>query len=113
MNTHEHDTALDFALHQWKLDAPLPLHFQDRVWQRITRAETLPETRLSPLDTIQRLLDVVLPRPKFAFAYLTAFLLLGVAGGSVLAQHKSSRLESELGLRYVQSLNPYAEIPRP
>ena len=101
----ENDEPLRSVLREWRVDAPLPPQFQEQVWQRIERAETKPQS--GPWAGLLRLLEVVLPRPKFAFAYLLVFLAFGVGAGAVAAQLKTNRLDSELGLRYVQSVDPY------
>jgi hypothetical protein len=108
MNTnqqHESDDPLRKVLHQWVVDSPLPPRFQEQVWQRIAKAEKKPEAALWP--AILRLIEVALPRPKFAFVYMAALLVLGVAAGSWTAQIKTNRLHSDLSLRYVQSIDPY------
>jgi hypothetical protein len=46
-------------------------------------------------------------RPRFAFSYVAALLVLGVATGSIAAQVTSRRLHADLGTRYVQSLDPF------
>jgi hypothetical protein len=49
----------------------------------------------------------LLARPKFAFSYVTALLVLGVVAGSFAAQAASKKVSAGLGTRYVQSLVPY------
>ena len=107
MNTNRDPETdpLDRVLHQWKADASQPPRFQEQVWQRIASAETRPKPSLWP--RVWQILEEVLPRPKFAMAYLSLILALGVAAGSVAAQSKVSRLDSELSIRYVQSVDPY------
>ena len=108
----DNDEPLRDVLREWGVDAPLPPRFQDQVWQRIARADVRSE---SPFWVkLVRLLEVVLPRPKVAFSYVTALLVLGVAAGSGMAQIKGSRLEATLSTHYVQSVDPYrAETSQP
>lgn len=87
------------------MEASLPPRFQEQVWQRIARAEAKPAA--SPGAEFWRLLGVVLLRPRFAFAYVAVLLAVGVAAGSWAAQVKASRIDSDLSLRYVQSIDPY------
>ncbi len=101
----ENDDPLRKVLREWKVDVPLPPRFQEQVWQRIARAEIQPQS--PPWAALLRLLESVLPRPKFAVACLLVFLALGVAAGAVAAHLKTNRLDSELSLRYVQSVDPY------
>ncbi len=108
----EADDALRKVLGQWTVDVPLPPRFQETVWQRIAKADPKPEPAV--WTGLWRLIEVVLPRPKFAFAYLAVLLASGVTAGSWAAHTKSSRLDSELSMRYVQSINPYrADASRP
>ncbi len=101
----ENEESLNQVLREWTVETPLPPRFQDQVWQRIARAEAKPAA--SPAAELWRLLGGVLLRPRFAYAYLAALLVLGVAAGSWAAQIRTSRLDSELSLRYVQSVDPY------
>ncbi len=108
-NPGDHDN-LDKVLRQWTVDAPLPPRFQEQVWQRIAKSES--RTQPAPLAWLWRLIEVALPRPKFAYAYLAILLVTGVAAGSVAAQMKTNRLDSELSTRYVRSIDPYlADAP--
>jgi hypothetical protein len=99
------DEALRRTLREWTVDAPLPPRFQERVWERIARAETEAPASLWP--ALSRLVEVVLPRPGFALPYVAVLLALGVAAGSLAAQARTRRVQTDLGLRYVQSVDPY------
>lgn len=104
------DKRLRSVLREWVVDTPLPPRFQEQVWKRIARTEALPALGL--WNGVSRWLDAVLPRPKVAFAYIAALMILGVAAGAITAQVKSSHLNAALGERYVQSIDPYrAEVP--
>lgn len=99
------DESFRSVLRAWVVDTPLPPRFQEQVWQRISRADA--QAKPAFWEGLNRLLDRVLPRPQIAFAYLSTLLILGVTAGSVTAQLKTSRLEANLGARYVQSVDPY------
>lgn len=99
------DAALTRVLQEWQVKMPLPPRFQEGVWQKIARADA-PEG-VGWQQWLTRVLESVLPRPKFAVSYLAVLLVAGVAGGSMAAHLKTRRLQSELGLRYVQSIDPY------
>ena len=108
MNTNrtpEDDDVLGKVLGQWTVETPLPPRFQEQVWKRIAKTQVHPEPLA--LAGLRRLIEAVLPRPSFAYAYLAVLLATGVAAGSWAAQAKSSRLDSELSMRYVQSIDPY------
>ncbi len=104
------DDHLDQVLTKWVIDAPLPPRFQEQVWQRIARAEAKPETILTFWSFVRRLIEVNLPRPKFAYSYVATLVLLGVVSGAWAAQHEYNRLNADLGSRYVQSIDPYHRV---
>ena len=106
----EKERALDKAMKQWVVEAPLPPRFQEQVWQRIARAEAQPEGGITLWGLMRRLIETSLPRPKFAYSYVAILVLLGVVGGALAAQHETSRLNTRLGSRYVQSVDPYHEV---
>ena len=108
----EDNEPMESLMQEWRLEAPLPPRFQEQVWQRIARAEAQPQTTV--WVRLTRLVEVLLPRPKVAFAYVAALVVFGMAAGSVIAQIRTSHVEAALGARYVQSVNPYqAEVPQP
>jgi hypothetical protein len=110
--SESNDVQLNSLLREWVVDAPPPPRFQELVWQRIARTEAR-ATRGFWVG-LSQWLEVALPRPKIAFAYLTALLVLGMTAGSVAAQLKSSHLNAALSARYVQSIDPYREaVPQP
>jgi hypothetical protein len=101
----ENEERLDRVLRAWTVDSPLPPRFQEQVWQRVERAENRPELTIAA--GFRRLLEIVLPRPKVACTYLAILLALGIVAGAWTAQVRASRLDADLSLRYVQSLDPY------
>jgi hypothetical protein len=101
----EQDRALDKALKQWVVDDPLPARFQEQVWQRITRNEARPDPTFRA--SLLRLMEFALPRPRFALSYVAALLLLGMLAGSWAGRRESSRMNTALGSRYVQSVDPF------
>lgn len=101
------DAALDKVMGQWVIGTPLPPRFQEQVWQRIARSEAKPEAGMTFWALLRRLVETNLPRPRFAYSYIAILLLLGVASGTWAAQRQSSRLSTDLGSRYVQSVDPY------
>ncbi len=110
--SEEKDEQLHSVLREWVLDSPLPPRFQEQVWHRIERGE--PRLAAGFWGGFSRWLEVVLPRPKLAFLFVSVLLVLGVAAGSIAAQVRNNQLDSELSHRYVQSLDPYrAEVPQP
>ena len=101
----EADARLRTLLRSWVVDTPLPPRFKENVWRRIERADLQPE---SPFWAgLLRLIEVSLPRPRVALAYVSLLLAVGLTAGAWAAQVKTSHTESSLGLRYVQSVDPY------
>ncbi len=103
--THNDDESLRRVLHQWAVDIPLPPRFQEQVWGRIAQTETQPV--LSLWGSLSGWVEGLLSRPHFALSYFAALLVLGVAAGSLAAQVTTRRLNANLGVRYVQSLDPF------
>jgi len=101
----EPDESLNELLRSWVVTEPLPPRFQARVWERIAKEERA--AGLPVWAVLVRLIEVFLPRPGVAAAYLALLLALGVVAGSWAAQRENSRLDQALGSRYVQSLDPY------
>jgi hypothetical protein len=110
--TPEDNESLGRALRQWTVDAPLPPRFREQVWQRIARAKATAAPSL--WVACSRWLEDVLPRPRFAFAYVAVLLVAGMTAGSLAAQVRTSLLETHLSQRYIQSIDPYhADHSRP
>ena len=103
--TAENDRPLRQVLREWKMETPLPPRFREEVWRRIARAETQPAP--TPLAWFSCWVEVLLPRPKFALSYVAALMVFGIAAGTLAAQVTARRLNADLGLRYVQSIDPY------
>jgi hypothetical protein len=99
---------LDHVLRDWTVSSSLPPRFQEQVWTRITRAESQVQPTL--WAALSRWLGDVLPRPEVAAAYLSVILALGAGAGAFAAQSKNSRLDAQLSLRYVQSIDPYYAV---
>lgn len=99
------DDALRKVLKEWRTDAALPPRFQENVWQRIERAQM--RTRPSAGDAVARWIGTLLPRPAMAAAYIAAWLVVGATAGWTQAHQTNVRVNSELGARYVQELDPY------
>ena len=106
--TNPPDDSLSKTLREWKTTSPLPPHFREAVWRRIEQTET--KSRSTLLATLGAWVESMLPRPKFAFSYLAALLLLGTVSGLWTAQGVSRRVNADLGSRYVQSVDPYLAI---
>ena len=91
------DRAVDDVLNQWVVGSPLPPRFQERVWQKIVRAETEPEMTLTFGKWLRLLIETNLPRPKFAYSYVAILVLLGIISGAWAAQRETNRLNATLG----------------
>jgi hypothetical protein len=101
------DDALNKTLGEWQVTTPLPPRFRQQVWQRIERAEAAP----SAWDVLQHWLNGAFAKPAFAVAYITALVFVGLTLGFQQARAKAAYLETTLGARYVQAVDPY-QAPR-
>src|SRR5262245_11967066 len=106
-NPHGDDVSLNRLLREWKSNAALPPRFQEQVWRRIERNETvsLPTTTLAKL--FANWLSTGLPRPALATAYVAVLLLIGAGVGWSQARQETARVTTELGARYAQEVDPY------
>jgi hypothetical protein len=101
----EQDQPLRQALREWEVGTALPQRFHEQVWQRIARQQAQPEPTIRHI--LAEFIQALVPRPRFAWTYVALLLVLGAAGGSVVAQKQNTRSETDLGSRYIRSLDPY------
>ena len=100
------DEGLKDTLHAWRVETPLPPRFQENVWRRVEAAEHRPQAP-SSWTLFLNWLSQIAARPSVAVAYVAVFGVLGLTLGFKQAQDKSARLESRLGQRYVQAVDPF------
>jgi hypothetical protein len=94
-------------LQSWKVATPLPPRFQERVWSRIDRAEARPVP--GPADWWAGLVEFVtrtLRQPLGATAYVSAFLVAGVALGYWGSEHYAQQTEAAWRTAYLHSVTP-------
>jgi len=103
--TNSHNAVLRETLRAWRISASLRPQFRDGVWRRIAQEEAGPNITL--FAVLNAWIESALPRPKIALCYVTALLLVGMAGGLLMAQGESQRMNSALSSRYVQSVDPF------
>ena len=101
----DHHEAVRKLMQAWTVTAALPPRFKEGVWRRIEAAEFRPSVSLRSM-LMDRLTEL-LPRPAFAVAYVTVLLTLGIVAGHWQARHLTVRVDTELGARYLQSVDPY------
>ena len=106
----ESDEQISRVLRAWAVDTPLPPRFQERVWRRISQAETKPA---SGWGGVMQWLAETFVRPRVACTYMALLVGCGVAAGVWTAQVERNRLDITLGERYVQSLDPYQFAAEP
>jgi hypothetical protein len=112
MKTNEpdrRDDALRNVLKEWRTETALPPRFQENVWRRIERAQV--QAAPSIWAAVAHWIGAMLPRPAMAAAYVAALVFIGATAGWTQAHHTNARVNSELGERYVQELDPY-QAPR-
>lgn len=108
----EHENASDIplrrVLHQWQVKDPLPPGFGDRVWQRIERAET--GKRGNKWGSYLEQFLVGLRRPAVAGGYIAVLVLIGLGAGHWQSTVDNANTLRELGVRYVQMMDPYQRL---
>ncbi len=99
-NPHPDDARLSGLLREARVTTPLPPRFQQNVWRRIEDAEA-PAQSVSWLDALAALIL----RPRFALAFATALVLVGVfmgaAEGRQVARHDAQ-------MNYIASVAPHS-----
>lgn len=111
MNREENnDEKLKDVLRTWSVQMPLPPRFQENVWRRIEAAERV-EQAPSWWPLFVHWLSQVVARPAVAVAYVSVLAVIGGTFALKQVQDKSAHLESRLGQRYVQSVDPF-QTPR-
>jgi di/tricarboxylate transporter len=103
------DVSLDRTLRQWRVDATLPAHFNERVWQKIAREEAHAPATL--WARITGWVSQALARPSLAIAYLSMLLLSGLLAGYWHARLDNAQAAEDLSARYVRLIDPY-QMPR-
>jgi hypothetical protein len=99
------DAPLRRALQEWKLTDPLPSGFASRVWQRVDRERR--EKRVGGWAVVLDWLGYSLCRPGLAAAYLAVLVAAGLGAGMWQARAANERTNEELGVRYLQMMDPY------
>src|SRR5512133_2838226 len=105
MKANSNSESEDRVLKQWVVTTPLPPRFQENVWSRIAGSQRAAPAAFWP--ALIQLISSSFTRPKVAYSYAAVFVALGIAAGSWTAKVKATRLETDLGQRYVQSLDPF------
>ena len=107
MNSNQppNDDVVEKSLRDWRVSAPLPPRFNDRVWRRIEQAEASGHVGL--WNTLQEVLAGLFMRRAWAASYLSIALAAGLALGYWQVHADASQSYSSMSQRYVQSLDPY------
>jgi len=104
------DDKLRKTLLEWKADASLPPRFREEVWRRITATEG-ESTPAAVWQTVAQAVQAIFARPAFVAACVLVFVAAGFSAGWVQGRERTARINSSLGARYVQSVDPY-QTPR-
>ena len=105
MKEHEADDArLNWVLHEWTVNGPLPPRFQERVWERIG---TVKETQRGFWPVLPDWLIVLFAKPAYAAVCATLLLALGVSAGLWGANRATAHWDNQLARQYMASVNPY------
>lgn len=103
------DSRLQTVLREWEVKEPLPPRFQQRVWQRIARADV--QEPAGPWSVFIAWVSQAMARPQLAVAYVTVLMVSGLAAGYWHARVDNAQAAEQLGARYVQMMDPY-RMPR-
>lgn len=105
----ENPEPLRKVMREWRVTDPLPPRFQEGVWRRIHQAESsaTPAAASTLWSVFMAWLTKALPRPAVAVAYVSILLVSGMTTGYWQAWQTTSRLDDQLGTRYVQAVDPY------
>lgn len=106
----ETDEALRTELRAWTVTASLPPGFEEKVWQQVARAERQSKSGVGALFLLW--IEDFLSRPSIAASYVALLLLIGSATGYWQAHGRVAAAETDLGSRYVQTVDPY-QMHRP
>ena len=107
-NSNLNDDTLNNALSEWQVTTRLPPRFRQQVWQRIEARAAIP----SAWELLRQWFETTFAKPAVAVSYVAVLVLVGLTAGFKQAQVKTAHLETTLGARYVQSVDPY-QAPRP
>jgi hypothetical protein len=110
---NENGAPLRALLKEWKPEASLPPRFQEQVWRRIERAESVPAPSVSLATVFANWISNILPKPALATAYVTVLLVVGASVGWSQARQETARVNGELRARYAQAVDPYQAAPQP
>lgn len=106
MKTNEPDDArLRAVLREWQPAAGLPPRFQERVWQRIERAEAAPAPASGA--ALRRWVSTWFRRPALVVAYLAVVVSAGLSAGYWHGRKDAAQERSELESRYLQAVDPF------
>ena len=106
------DSELREKLAAWQIEAQLPRDFQQRVWKRIAVREAANVD--SPWLIWLKSCLISATRgsvPRLALAAVVVGLLIGTTTGVVEASRWNSATWNRLEAKYVQSIDPYQQIP--
>jgi hypothetical protein len=106
------DSELREKLAAWQIEEQLPRDFQQRVWSRIAVREAV--NVYPPWLTWLKNLLLSATRvsvPRLALTAIVVGLLIGTTTGVVEASRWNSATWNRLEAEYVQSIDPYQQIP--
>jgi hypothetical protein len=99
------DPGLQQLLRTWRVHAPLPADFSNRVWLRLAPLDAPAGRWLA--DEFRRWLGYVFLRPAWSIGYALILLSAGLLAGYLGAREQTERWNRHMEQRYVQSINPY------
>jgi hypothetical protein len=103
MENSNEPIELSGALKRWRVTTPLPPRFQAAVWQRIAREQA----RVGLFDRLAEWAGSLLLQPLPRLAYIVLLIGMGISAGLWSGNAQSARTESDMLIRYVESVDPY------
>jgi hypothetical protein len=107
-SSHGPDAKFDQLLQDWRVDDPLPTGFQRAVWRRIA-APVVP-VPVSPAQALRAWLEQLFARPAWSISCALFLVSAGLLAGYWQATTQTARWEQLMENRYVQSVDPYAQV---
>src|SRR5262249_26324229 len=99
------DRALNQVLREWKVDSSLPPRFDEGVWKKIERADSIRTATVWNLVQIR--IAELFARPALALCYVALLLVVGLAAGFWQGRVGSQRAAEKFSAQYVHDVDPY------
>jgi hypothetical protein len=107
---NEPDPTLNRLLREWSVKSSLPPRFDEGVWKKIERADSVGTASLWTILRIR--IAETFARPSLAVCYVALLLLIGLAAGYWQSRLDSQRADEKFSAQYVATVDPYQRLNR-